>query len=118
MSRDWKTLAATRRSTGSISMIFGPKTRLIAVVLCLFTNAAPAEAQPVWGLLALMQSLAQVRTASARFTERETAPILSAPLISTGTLIYVAPNYLRKTTLTPVPEIFTLDHGKVTLAGG
>jgi hypothetical protein len=98
-------------------MIFGPKARLIAV-LCLFTNAALAEAQPVWGLLPLMQSLAQVRTASARFTERQTTPILSAPLISTGTLTYAAPNYLRKTTLTPVPEIFTLDHGKVTLAGG
>lgn len=98
-------------------MIFGPKTRLI-VVLCLFTNAAPAEAQPAWGVLPLMQSLAQVRTASARFTERQTAPVLSAPLISTGTLTYAAPSYLRKTTLTPVLEIFTLDHGEVTLAGG
>ncbi|HVE22268.1 MAG TPA: LolA-related protein [Acidocella sp.] len=97
-------------------MIFGPKARLI-VVLCLFTNAALAESQPVWGLLPLMQSLAQVRTASARFTERQTAPVLSAPLISTGTLTYAAPDYLRKTTLTPVPEIFTLDHGKVTLTG-
>jgi Outer membrane lipoprotein carrier protein LolA-like len=98
-------------------MIFGPKTGLV-VVLCLFTNAAPAEAQPVWGLLPLMQSLAQVRTASARFTERQTAPVLSAPLISTGTLTYAAPNYLRKATLTPVPEVFTLEHGEVTLTGG
>jgi len=99
-------------------MIFGPKTGLVVVALCLFANAAPAEAQPVWGLLALMQSLAQVRTASARFTERQTAPVLSTPLISTGTLTYAAPNYLRKATLTPVPEIFTIDHGEVTFTGG
>jgi len=43
--------------------------------------------------------------------------VLSAPLISTGTLIYIAPDYLRKTTTAPVPEIFILDHGKVTLTG-
>src|ERR1700735_1367080 len=102
MSRDWNIIAAMHRSTGLISMIFGPKTGLV-VVLCLFANAAPAEAQPVWGLMPLMQSLAQVRTASARFTERQTAPILSAPLISTGTLIYAAPNYLGKRPSTPAP---------------
>jgi hypothetical protein len=98
-------------------MIFGPKARLI-IVLGLLACPALVKAQPVWGLVPLMQSLAQVRTASARFTERQTAPVLNAPLISTGTLTYVAPDYLRKATLTPVPEVFTLEHGEVTLTGG
>jgi hypothetical protein len=64
-----------------------------------------------------MQSLARLHAASASFTERQTAPVLSAPLISTGTLTYVAPDYLRKATLSPVPEMFTLDHGEVTVTG-
>ena len=98
-------------------MIFGPKARLI-IVLGLLASPALAKAQPVWGLVPLMHALAQVCTASARFTERQTAPVLSTPLISTGTLTYAAPNYLRKATLTPAPEIFTLDHAEVTLTGG
>jgi hypothetical protein len=98
-------------------MIFGPKARLI-IVIGLLACPALVKAQPVWGLVPLMHALAQVRTASARFTERQTAPVLNAPLISTGTLTYVAPDYLRKATLTPVPEVFTLEHGEVTLTGG
>ena len=77
-----------------------------------------AQVQAVWGLQQLMQSLAQVREASASFTERDTSPVLSAPLISTGTLTYVAPEYLRKVTISPVPERFVLNHENVTLNGG
>ena len=91
--------------------------RLLAV-LCLLACVPAARAQSAWGLASLMQSLAQVHAASANFMEWQTDPMLSAPLISTGTLTYAAPDYLRKTTLTPVPEIFTLDHGEVTLTGG
>jgi hypothetical protein len=80
--------------------------------------AVPAHAQTAWGLPQLMQSLAQIRSASAQFSERETSPILSAPLISTGTLTYIAPAYLRKETTAPAPQNFTLDHGQVTLTTG
>jgi outer membrane lipoprotein-sorting protein len=104
-------------------MIFGAELpRLLlcpALLLCLLAMAAPAWAQPVspsaWGLPQLMQSLAQTRAATGNFTEREISPVLSAPLISTGTLTYVAPDYVRKVTNTPAPEIFILDHGQVTL---
>ena len=69
-----------------------------------------------------MQSLAQTPSASAAFTERQTSPVLSAPLISTGTLTYTAPEYLRKTTTSPTREDFILDGEKITLtssqAGG
>lgn len=87
-------------------------------MLWLLACAPAAQAQSAWDLASLMQSLAQVRAASASFTERQTAPVLSAPLTSTGTLTYAAPDYLRKATLTPVPEIFTLDHDEVTFTGG
>ena len=88
----------------------------LLAVLCLLGPAA--HAQTAWGLPQLMRSLAQIRTASAQFSERETSPILSAPLISTGTLTYVAPSYLNKATTAPRQENFTLDHGQVTLTSG
>jgi len=95
-------------------MIFGRRV----FALCLLAAAPGAQAQAVWGLPQLMQALAQTRAATARFTQTETAPVLSAPLLSAGTLTYVAPDYLRKVTLSPAPEAFVLDHGEVTVSGG
>src|SRR5271166_981418 len=121
MSRSLRSIAVTRRSTGSISMIFGPEMRrLWLLAACLF--AAPAAmAQTItspWGLDTLMQGMGQVRAASASFTERKTSPLLSAPLLAQGTLTYTAPDYMRKTTLAPVPESFTLDRNRITMTGG
>jgi outer membrane lipoprotein-sorting protein len=96
-------------------MIPGADVRRLFLLLCLLA-AAPAHAQSAWGLPQLMQSLAQTRSATAGFTERQTSPVLSAPLTSSGTLIYVAPYYLRKTTTSPTPEVFILDHDQITLS--
>jgi hypothetical protein len=65
-----------------------------------------------------MQNMAQVRSASASFTERTTVQVLNAPLVTSGSLTYVAPDYMRKATLSPVPENFILDHDRITITGG
>lgn len=41
--------------------------------------------------------------------------LITTTLRSSGTLSYVAPNYIRKTTLSPTPEDFVLRNGNVTL---
>jgi hypothetical protein len=90
------------------------------LVFCLLGSLNFATAQvdnPHWGLPQLMQSLARVHFSSARFAERQTVPMLTAPLLSTGTLSYVAPDYIRKTTTSPAHEDFLLAHGVVTLTG-
>jgi len=91
-------------------------------LLCILASGTPcAMAQPAagsWGLPQLMHELAQVHSASARFTERKTVQVLSAPLVASGSLTYVAPDYMRKTTLSPMPEDFVLDHDQVTITGG
>jgi len=97
-------------------MISGLKLRRVFVVLC-FLAAPAAQAQTAWGLPQLMQSLAQTPSGTAHFTERQTSPVLSAPLTSSGTLSFISPNYLRKTTNAPAQEVFTLDHDQVTLTG-
>ncbi len=82
-----------------------------------FVFAAGTAHAATWGLPDLMHGLAQVHSASARFTERKTIQALSAPLLVSGTLRYVAPDYVRKTTLAPVPENFVLDQGQITMTG-
>jgi hypothetical protein len=83
-------------------------------------SAERATAQPVagWGLPRLMQSLSQVPSSSARFAERQTTHMLTTPLMTSGTLRYVAPDWLQKTTTSPLSERFVLDHGQVTITGG
>jgi outer membrane lipoprotein-sorting protein len=71
-----------------------------------------------WGLAQLMQGMAQVKYASARFTERKTMAVLTAPLVASGTLTYAAPDMMEKITLSPAPERFVLDGQDVTMTGG
>jgi len=80
-------------------------------------KADPVAAAHDWGLPQLMQTLAQVRSASARFTETKTVSMLNAPLVASGTLTYVAPDHMEKITLAPVRERFLLDHNRVTITG-
>ena len=62
-----------------------------------------------------MRELAQVKTANARFIERRHLAILTAPLESSGTLVYVAPDRLEKHTLRPRPESLVLERNELTV---
>ena len=81
-------------------------------------SADPIAAAHRWGLPQLMETLSQVRSASARFTETKTVSMLNSPLVASGTLTYVAPDHMEKITLAPVHERFLLDHNRVTIEGG
>src|SRR5262245_34162166 len=113
------TTAAPHPTTGSISMISGASARAGALLAAMLLAAVAMGAEPAapgaWDLQRLMQELAQVKTAKARFTERRHVAILSAPLDSSGTLVYSAPGKLEKQTLTPRPESLVLEGDRLTL---
>jgi outer membrane lipoprotein-sorting protein len=67
-----------------------------------------------WSIEHLMQRFAQVKSAKAKFVERRHLRILSAPLESSGTLVYTAPGHLEKQTLAPKPESLVLDGDTLT----
>ena len=75
--------------------------------------AAPEAA--AWGLEQLMQDLGKVKSARGTFVERKYLGILTAPLESSGTLLYVAPDRLEKHTLAPRAESMVLDRRQLTL---
>ena len=79
----------------------------------LLLTAAPDVA--AWGIEQLMQDLARVKTAKARFVERRYLAILTAPLESSGTLTYIAPDRLEKHTLAPRTESLLLERDLLTL---
>jgi hypothetical protein len=80
--------------------------------------APAATAQSAWGLPALMASLAQVKSATASFTERKTMAMLTTPLVASGTLDYAAPDWMEKKTVSPAPERFVLSGQQITITGG
>ncbi len=74
-----------------------------------------AAAEPGWGLPQLMQSLRQVKSSNAYFSERKELRMLNEPLMSSGTLVYAAPDKLQKSTLLPKPERLSIEDGKLTV---
>jgi hypothetical protein len=96
-------------------MITGAERIALAALLALVCGAAPA-AEAQWGVEELMRSLREVKTAKARFVERKDLAALTAPLRSSGTLIYVAPAHLEKHTLKPSPESLVLEGDRLTIA--
>lgn len=99
--------------------------RLLAA-LCIWgwVTASVAAAQTSdaassnWSVAQLMRALRRVKTASGTFTERKTLHMLSAPLVSSGTLNYIAPDRMSKVTLSPRPEQLVLDGDRVTMKTG
>jgi len=77
--------------------------------------AADSSDPAAWDVQRLMRELAQVKTANARFIERRHLAILTAPLESSGTLVYVAPDRLEKHTLRPRPESLVLERNELTV---
>lgn len=94
----------------------------LCAIYCLASTALAlqASAQPLaeWSLPQLMKSLSQVKSSSARFTERQTMHMLTAPLTTSGTLRYIAPDWMQKTTTSPVAERFVLNRDQVTIVEG
>lgn len=63
-----------------------------------------------WDIEQLMHNLAQVEVSHAFFIEKKSIAMLTAPIESSGELIYKAPNYLEKRTLKPKLESMILDN--------
>jgi outer membrane lipoprotein-sorting protein len=95
-------------------MISGGSVRRLAAAAFLLGAAIHATAGD-WGIDQLMQSLAQVKTAKARFVERKYLAMLDQPLELSGTLVYTAPGRLEKYTLRPKPETLLLEQDKLVL---
>ena len=97
-----------------------PVLRLLVAVFSFVVIAAAAAAQTQggWGLPQLMATLARVKSASAQFVERKTLHVLEAPLVSSGTLLYVAPDQVEKITVLPERERIAISGDRLTIEGG
>lgn len=86
-----------------------------ALLAALLALACSSSAAADWGVADLMRTLGQVKQAKGRFVERRDLAALTAPLRSSGTLVYVAPGRLEKHTTRPAPESLTLEGERLTI---
>ena len=72
--------------------------------------------QPVTPLSSqVMALLAHLPSRQVPFVEQKDLRSLTVPLVSSGTLIFVRPNYLEKETKKPKPERLVIDGNKLTI---
>jgi len=89
---------------------------LLWLLLCIPVATAPSQT-PVapWTLQQLMPALAAVKAVDSTFREQKQLAILQQPLVTTGTLQYRAPAYVRKQTLQPHQETYEIDGDWLTI---
>ena len=86
----------------------------IAAALLLCAAMLSAAAQDV-SLTELMSLLSQRQSSRATFVEKKFFKLLDKPVESSGELEYIAPDRVKKQTLTPKPELMLLEGDKLTL---
>ena len=97
-----------------------PRTLLLLLLFAVAAGRSAALAAETadsagWDIKRLMQDLGQVKIAKDRFVERKYLGILTAPLESSGTLVYIAPGRLEKHTLVPRAESLVLEGDRLTI---
>lgn len=86
-----------------------------------FALALPLAATPAlaaWDIPQLMTELARNQGGRALFTEKKYIALLDKPVVSSGEMRYVAPDYLEKRTLKPRAETMILDRDQISLERG
>ncbi|MCO5397188.1 outer membrane lipoprotein carrier protein LolA [Ralstonia soli] len=93
-----------------------PLLRAVQAVLAATLLAAAAHAaDTAWTLDRLMSTLAHNKSGRATFTETKTLSIAAEPVVSSGELVFIAPDHLEKHTLRPKPEHMVIDGDKLTV---
>lgn len=83
-----------------------PFAALAAV--CLLGSVLPAQGAE-WNTATLLEQLSKQKSARGSFVEKKYIALLDAPVESSGTLAFTAPDKLEKRTLKPRAELLRLD---------
>jgi len=89
---------------------------LAGLALALLAPSAPADSD--WTLARLLAGFAKTHEAHASFIERKRVAILDRPLVSTGELMFVAPDRLEKRTLRPRRELLRVEGNHLSIERG
>jgi Outer membrane lipoprotein carrier protein LolA-like len=92
-----------------VSIITRALTALLLFFLSLTTFPPVILKAADWNIEQLMRSLAVTKSGRVTFIETKHIAMLDRPLVSTGILVFVAPDRLEKWTIKPEPESLRVD---------
>ncbi|OIQ89868.1 hypothetical protein GALL_282390 [mine drainage metagenome] len=104
----------TTRQTHSIPDRVGRRGAVALIAVACLALSVPARAA-AWDLESLMHELATRKAGRARFVETKQLAMLYAPLESSGTLRFAAPDFLEIRTLKPKPQTVAVRGGQITI---
>lgn len=87
---------------------------LAALLLASAAHAGKSDSES-WNVEALMQLLSQHPSGTVQFTETKTLSVLDQTVVSSGELVYRAPDRLEKHTRQPKPESMVIEGNTLTL---
>jgi hypothetical protein len=77
--------------------------------------AAMGASQATWNAQTLMENLASVREAEFTFTEQRTSTFLMDEIRLSGRLHYRAPDFIRKTVISPFEQVTTIEGDSISI---
>jgi hypothetical protein len=93
------------------------KTRaIVAIILVLAAGAL--RAAPAFDLERLMQLLSESSSSEVPYVEEKFSALLSRPVVSSGTLVYVRPDVVEKNMAVPRKETFRIAGQELTITRG
>jgi hypothetical protein len=104
-----------RATRAGMPLVSGMRRLALPLSVLLLTGAADPPPSAAWNLTRLMASMREVRSSTATFSEQKFVAMLRQPLVSSGRLIYVAPDQLRKETVAPAPSRLTVTGDRVSV---
>jgi hypothetical protein len=91
---------------------------MLPALLALWAAMPAAWAEPAFDLVQLMQTLSQVKSGEAVFTEKRSSTLLDRPLELSGRLSFEAPDAFMRETLKPRQERLAVVGNQVTMSMG
>jgi len=109
-------VAAWKASRASCHPVwFSSASALIRLAFSFVLVLPGTGAAATFAIGELMQMLASVESANARFVETRESALLKAPLVLQGTLAYRRPDRVEKHVQSPYDERITVEGGRLTL---
>ncbi|NKB78080.1 MAG: hypothetical protein GKR96_13855 [Gammaproteobacteria bacterium] len=89
------------------------RSLLVGVLTTIVSVGAAASSD--WDIDELLDRLSKVEMASLEFVEKKKSMLLTVDLESSGTIVYRAPDYMKKTIVNPVFESILIDGDVLTI---
>lgn len=94
------------------------RASIVALLAVIVTLASPGHAQTTGSLEAMFARMSRITALECRFHEEKRIALLSAPILTDGTIHYVRPGRLARRITSPSPQVVLIDGANLRMWDG